>query len=528
MTNRSVRLWASAVVALLCLANYLPLRAALPADKFEALYTKAKAHEDRGQWADACACYDQILRADRTQTKAQRQYKDCLRHALQIRRHRDSSVKALLKLGFPESLDAYEEVIGRLLANYVEKDQIQLGRLFHGGITELRSALDDEAFAQEHLPGIPGEKVREFVLQLDGWPQKEIRNRKDAREQARSLSLTGLEKLGINPTAIVLELACGACNALDEYTAYLTPAQLACIQASLTGESVGVGLDLGVVEGKLVVTSVVMGGPAADKGIKVGDRIVSVDGEAVEPLAVEGVMARLLGKLGTTVEVEFLAAEEMMPQTVKMVRQAVFTPSVERAPLLADGVGYIRILSFQESTPQEMKDAVLHLQTAGLKALVLDLRGNPGGVFQSAVQVAELFLSSGVIVSTESPIKQFRATFKSSNPSALTFPLVVLVDGETASAAEVLAGALKENDRATLVGAATFGKGCVQRFLPLEKVPADIRPGIKLTVMKFFSPTNQPYSGRGVSPHVVVPYDIMEAQRNAGIQQARQLLAMMR
>jgi carboxyl-terminal processing protease len=213
-----------------------------------------------------------------------------------------------------------------------------------------------------------------------------------------------------------------------------------------------------------------------------------------------------------------------VPQKIKLVRQLVLVPSVERAPMPQDGVGYIRILSFQDSTVQELKDAVLQLQTAGMKVLVLDVRGNSGGSFPAAVQVAEMFLTDGTIVLTESQIKRFRNTFKSHNPNAWTMPVVVLIDGETASAAEVLAGALKENARATLVGSTTFGKGCVQLVLPLDTIPS----GIKITVMKFFSPTNQPYSGRGVSPHVVVDVNVMDAQRNAAWQQARQMAMMLR
>jgi carboxyl-terminal processing protease len=147
-----------------------------------------------------------------------------------MRRFRDPSLKAVLKQSFPEALDAYEEILGRLLVNYVERDSIKLQHLFKSGVTELRFALEDETFAQEHLTGLPPEKVRSFINQLDRWPQREIRFRRDARDQVRALSLDALAELGINPTAVVLELTCGACNALDEYTAYLTPAQLVCLR----------------------------------------------------------------------------------------------------------------------------------------------------------------------------------------------------------------------------------------------------------------------------------------------------------
>jgi carboxyl-terminal processing protease len=140
------------------------------------------------------------------------------------------------------------------------------------------------------------------------------------------------------------------------------------------------------------------------------------------------------------------------------------------------------------------------------------------------VQVAELFLPDGVIVITESPLKRFRATYRAHNPHALTLPLVVLVDGETASAAEVVAGALKENQRATLVGAPTYGKGSIQCPVALDKMPA----GLWLTVARFSSPSNQPYNGRGVLPHIREEVDVMGAQRESAWRVAQQLVLMPR
>jgi carboxyl-terminal processing protease len=490
----------------------------------ESLRQKGLDSEKKGQWTAACDCYDKILKIDRTQADVRERYQVCLRHAQQLRRHRDPSLKALFRQPFTDALNAYEEVLHTLQGNYVEKDKIRLGLLFHAGLQELRFALEDDAFLQEQLPDVPLDKIHAFAEQLEQWPERDFSRRAEVRDQVRGVCLAGLDAVGLNPSAVIVEFAAGACTALDEYTAYLTPAQLNYVQASLKGEYVGVGIEVGAVDQKLVVAGVLPGSPAAEKGLKPGDRILRIDGQHVENQTAEVVMARLLGKVGSSLDLEILAAGEMAPQKIKLVRQLVLVPSVERAPMPQDGVGYIRILSFQDSTAQELKDAVLHLQTAGMKVLVLDVRGNAGGSFPAAVQVAEMFLADGTIVSTDSQIKRFRNTFKSHNPNAWGMPLVLLIDAETASAAEVLAGALKENARATLVGATTFGKGCVQCVLPLDRAPS----GIKITVMKFFSPTGQPYGGRGVSPHVVVDVNVMDAQRNAAWQQARQMAMMLR
>jgi carboxyl-terminal processing protease len=184
----------------------------------------------------------------------------------------------------------------------------------------------------------------------------------------------------------------------------------------------------------------------------------------------------------------------------------VIVPSVEHF-LLQDTesglyFGHLRINHFQESTVQEVKEALAVLQTNGIKGLVLDLRGNPGGLFDSGVQVARLFLTGGVIAYTHSQLKEYNQPQKADGMGAFLLPVVVLVDGDTASAAELLAGALKENGRAKVIGQTTYGKGTIQHVFTLDKAPLDKNPGgIRLTVARFDSPTKVSYTGRGVVPH---------------------------
>jgi len=190
-------------------------------------------------------------------------------------------------------------------------------------------------------------------------------------------------------------------------------------------------------------------------------------------------------------------------------------------------IGYIQINHFQDSTVQDVKEALAQLQTAGARALILDLRGNPGGAFKAGVQVAALFLNDGVVVYAESPLAEFNRPFKVESRNPVTLPVVVLVDRDTASAAEVVAGALKDHrpGNTLIVGQTTFGKGSIQGVIPLDKPPLDKAPGgVRITVAKLFSPAKHlAYSDRGVTPDIPVDQG-GDAITVAGLQAVLQLL----
>lgn len=495
----------------------------------DALLRRAEELESKGQWREAGALYDSLLARERNSPEVREHYQQCLRHIHQARRLRDESFRqAVVGLRLPsQTLKVYEQVLEVLRAHYVEIPRTEPAELFRQGLLELRWALEDPAFVKEYLAQVRPEGIAAFKHQLAEWDAGEIKTRGDARRQAFKVVEAARDAFDLPPAVVVFELVCGACNGLDEYTAFLTPAQLQDLQASLRGRSANVGIELAVVDQRLVICQVHPDSPAA-RTLKVGDRVLRIDRQPVDPARPGEARARLRGESGTVVEVEVLPAGEMMPpRSLRLERQALVMPSVEMEPEPRVGVGYVRVLCFTETTVQELKDAILRLQAAGMKALVLDLRGNPGGLFKPAVEVAEMFLADGLIVHTQSRQREFNDTVKSHNPNALSFPLVVLIDGDTASAAEVLAGALKENERARLVGQATFGKGSIQWVVPLKGVTA----GVRITVARFLSPAGLPYTGRGVAPHLLVeltgePVD--DAQRAAGWREALQMAMMAR
>ncbi len=501
--------------------------------KLDLLRQQAEQSEKAGNWEQASTLYADLFARDRGQFDPLRDhYQTCLRHVYQIRRHHDAAFRQrVLNRDVAAALKAYEEILSKLRANYFEKDKVETTQLFRHGLAELDMDLEDGFFRQEFLPSTSISAVQIFRDELKKkWTGRTIRDVSEAKNLALEVALEAQKTLDLKPAIVLLELACGACNALDEYTQFLAPGLLAETYASLEGKSVGIGLEVDRAgPGQpLVIVQVLKFSPAEMAGLKPRDRITRIDGQAADKLSAEQAMEKLKGNLGSTVEVEVLPATEMTPRVFALTRQAVFVPSVLDVQMLDEmnGVGYFQLVGFQESTLAEIDDAVQQLQMQGMKVLILDLRGNPGGLFQTAVQVADRFLTAGVIVATESQVSAFNKTYSANNINAWKFPLVLLIDSDTASAAEVIAGACKDHQRATLVGQTTFGKGCIQYVVELTSVPA----GIKITQARFFSPSGHFYSKGGVAPHIPVERTSMmafdEAQLQAAVRAAHSLVLM--
>lgn len=512
----------AAAVALLLTFLALPSPASPAPEtprKFADLRQRAQASEARRDWLDACRWYDEILRKDRTQADVRASYLRCLRRHHISRRHTDSAYRQVINRLTPaQGLDVYEQVLISVARAYVDRSQTRWDALFHHGVEELRFALDEAPFVQEYFTGVAEDALKAFRDRLQGWQDK-VTSRSDAREQVlavlRAAQQEGLVLRPVTMTVVALEFACGACNALDEYTLFLTPGAMedtGAVAGAGRPKGTGVGIEVSLTESRMEVTRVYPGGPAREAGVARRDRILRIDRQSVEGMTAEAMAERLRGEPGTLVELEVVSPGSMDSRVVRLARRATPAPSVEYDLHLAMNnsnmtdavpVGVVRIYSFQENTLLEVKEALAKLRADRVKAVVLDLRGNPGGLFEVGVQVAELFLGKGVVVITESPFKKFNKPWPADIDNPETLPLVVLIDGDTASAAEVVAGALKEHRRATLVGQTTFGKGTIQCVIPLKGPPLDKMPGgIRITVARFLSPARQPYSGVGVSPDV--------------------------
>lgn len=293
---------------------------------------------------------------------------------------------------------------------------------------------------------------------------------------------------------------------LDPHSAYLEKADADSFNEEATGSYVGVGVELELRAGHtLTVVSPIDGSPAAKAGIRSGDVISAIDGKPITATDVDSASNALRGPPGTTVKITLLREGDKAPRELSLVRQDIRLESVS-SRMLEPGYGYLRINSFQTGTGAATASSIAALthQSGGrLRGLVLDLRSNPGGLLDSAIAAADAVLDDGVIVSTRGRLANSNVVYRAKRGDALAgAPIVVLIDGGTASAAEVLAGALHDQKRAMLMGSRTFGKGSVQSVVSLANGDA-----VKLTTGRYFTPSGESIQAHGIVPDVALHSD---------------------
>jgi carboxyl-terminal processing protease len=295
----------------------------------------------------------------------------------------------------------------------------------------------------------------------------------------------------------------GMVSSLDPYSAYLDGDEYDEVKISSSGRYSGVGIELAIEDDQVVVIAPFEGSPAALAGIRPGDIIVTIDGVAVSTNTLNDTIGRMRGTEGSSVKIGIMREGHAEPLVFTLKRSKVELHSV-RAELLERGFGYARISQFSETTGDDLNAALKDMRKrngAPLKGLVLDMRDNPGGVLEAAVAVADTFLDSGVIVTAKGRTPDSKFEMDATPGDALNgAPLVVLVNGGSASAAEIVAGALKDQHRAKLVGRTTFGKGSVQTIIPLSDDRA-----VKLTTSLYYTPSGVSINHRGIAPDIELP-----------------------
>lgn len=292
----------------------------------------------------------------------------------------------------------------------------------------------------------------------------------------------------------------GMLERMDPHSAYFTAEQFKEFRSAITGNFGGLGLEVGSREGQIVVIAPIEESPAAESGLRAGDVIVKIDGVITRDMSLADAVSRMRGEPGTVCVLAVIREGWTEPREFRIKRAIIQTRSV-RGEMIEAGYGRLRLSQFQENSDKEFETELKKLEKAGLNGLLIDLRGNPGGTLNSAIEIADDFLESGLIVYTKGRIagQEYKAYAKP-NDVKRDYPIVVLIDGGSASASEVLAGALRDHGRAVVVGEPSFGKGSVQTIIEIEEDGS----ALKLTTALYYTPSGHSIQGLGIVPDVLV------------------------
>lgn len=329
-------------------------------------------------------------------------------------------------------------------------------------------------------------------LLLGGWAVDRVSARKDTytyldlfNDALAKVEVTYVEDVDVKD--LMYGAIRGMLETLDPYSVFFDEEAYRSFRVTTEGEFGGLGIQITVRDGVLTVVSPIEGTPAYDLGIRSGDRIVQIEGESTRGITVDGAIDKLRGEPGTKVDITIAreGVEDFLDYTV--TRDIIKIDSVPYAFMIDDRVGYVRVSRFSRTTADELRAKLDELEAAGMKELVIDLRSNPGGLLSQAVDVSDIFLDTGeLVVSTRGRVDEQNQSYYARTPARYgrDFPIVVLVNGGSASASEILAGAIQDWDRGVVAGTTTFGKGSVQTLMRLRPLTKDC--AMKITTAKWY------------------------------------------
>ena len=293
----------------------------------------------------------------------------------------------------------------------------------------------------------------------------------------------------------------GMLSSLDPHSQFMDPDTYNELKVDTEGKFGGIGIEITIKDGLLTVITPIEDTPAWKAGIKAKDKIVKIDNDLTRDMTLTDAVKKMRGKIGDPVTLTILRDSEKKVLEIKIVRGVIKIQDIKEAKILTDNIGYVRLIEFRENSLQDIEKALDSLQKQGMNALILDLRNNPGGLLDVAVDIAGKFLERNkLVVSTKARREEQNLEFRSNNPKPiLDMPMVILINEGSASGSEIVAGCLKDYKRALIMGQKSFGKGSVQTIIPLNDGSA-----LRLTTSKYYTPSKQVIHGKGIMPDIVV------------------------
>ena len=454
--------------------------------------------ETQKQWGEALSLYQQAVRKYPENRSLQTRRSVARIHYDVQRRYADSSfIKTINTTDGQKAAGVYREILLKVQSYYV--DQPKWSEIASFGLTSLEVALMSPEFREVNLPNVSTETIHQTILQTrEQLRSARVTNRNEAYDVAVQLSQDLNQSIGLSQQATIYEFVCGAISALDPYSAFMSSAQYGETMSQIEGNFVGLGVELRTHQDHLEIVNVIRGGSASQGGIVNGDKITAVNNQKVSEFGGDRVADLMRGPEGSTVVITLDRGQG--PQPLTLERRRVEIPSVDQVGIIDTeaGIGYIQLTNFQKTTARDFDAALWKLSRDGMRSLIVDVRGNPGGLLPASVDVADRFINSGVIVSTKgrNPMEDFTHRAKAANTWRV--PLIVLVDENSASASEIFAAAIRDHKRGTIVGCRSYGKGSVQGIFPLHVSGG----GVRLTTAKFYSPFGKAINQIGVGADV--------------------------
>ncbi|MCI5222510.1 MAG: S41 family peptidase [Candidatus Electrothrix sp. AR4] len=316
----------------------------------------------------------------------------------------------------------------------------------------------------------------------------------------------------INSSEVLIGAVNGMLNSLDPHSSYMPPKDFKELQEDTRGNFSGIGIEVTIRDAVLTVVSPILGTPAFKQGIKAGDQIIKINRKITKDMTLADAVKLLRGKRGekVTISIRRKGMQELMD--ISLIRDTIPHHSVIALKIESDLL-YVQITNFQATTTRDFKDALEKAtRKKTIKGLLLDLRNNPGGLLDQAVKVADVLIDTGVIVSTRGREKEHDMLFEAhQEKKQYTFPIIVLVNGGSASASEIVAGALQDHERALVLGTRTFGKGSVQTVVPLPN-----GAGVRLTTARYYTPSGKSIQAKGITPDVIIPFENKRETEDSG------------